>query len=91
MPPDNRKPDRSVSPRTGPEKHGAVGQAPAGPLPRAGEVYFEFRSVGAFMRVNIIDGATGQETYVLGPLNASREHLQNLALRKLRNMKSRKG
>ena len=41
------------------------------------------------MRVNAIDAATGRETYVLGPLNASRANLQMLALRKLKALQDR--
>lgn len=51
-----------------------------------GEVYFEFLPVGNYMRVNAIHGSTGSETFVLGPLNASRADLQMLALRKLRKL-----
>ena len=48
-----------------------------------GEVLFEFRPVGAYMRVNAIHVATGREIFVLGPLNARRGDLQLLAMRKL--------
>jgi len=48
-----------------------------------GEVLFEFRPVGAYMRVNVIHAASGFETFVLGPLTASHGDLERLALRKL--------
>lgn len=84
MPPDDPK-SRRVSP---------VGNAPAGATGNAGkwgegdlgEVYFEFRPVGHYMRVNVIHAATGRETFVLGPLNANRANLQVLGLRKLRTV-----
>ena len=54
-----------------------------------GEVYFELRPVGNYMRVDAIHAATGTETYVLGPLNSSRSNLKMLALRKLKRMLKR--
>jgi hypothetical protein len=63
---------------------GASGNAAAWDEHNLGEVYFEFRPVGAYMRVNIIHAATGFETFVLGPLNASHGDLERLALRKLK-------
>ncbi len=70
MPPDHRKTAR-----------GAAGNWGEGDL---GEVYFEFRPIGNYMRVNAIHAATGFETFVLGPLTANRSDLQMLALRKLK-------
>ena len=55
-----------------------------------GEVFFEFRLVGAYMRVNAIHAATGEEIFVLGPFNARRGDLQLLALRKLARKLSQK-
>ena len=72
VPPDNRKKVRA-----------SAGNQGEGGL---GEVYFEFRPVGNYMRVNAIHAATGRETFALGPLNASRSDLQRLALRKLKNI-----
>ncbi|MHC5653871.1 DUF6898 family protein [Stappia sp.] len=54
--------------------------APSGP---AGEVYFEFHAVGRQVKVTAIDATTGVEVIVLGPVQASRSDLQQLALRKL--------
>jgi hypothetical protein len=49
-----------------------------------GEVYFEFTFVRSAVRVAAIDGATGRETVVMGPANASTADLERLALAKLR-------
>ncbi len=73
MPPDDRKTQR-----------GAAGNAGNWGDGNLGEVYFEFRPIGNYMRVNAIHAATGQETFVLGPLTASRGDLQMLAMRKLK-------
>ena len=73
MPPNDRKPVR-----------GAPGNAGNWGERDLGEVYFEFRPVGNYMRVNAIHAATGFETFVLGPLTANRSDLQTLALRKLK-------
>ncbi len=54
-----------------------------------GEVYFEFRPIGNYMRVTAIHAKTGKETYVLGPLNTPRGNLQMLALRKLKTVLDR--
>lgn len=50
----------------------------------SGEVLFEFRQVGATVRVAAIDAATGTEVTVMGPATASRNDLQRLALNKLK-------
>ncbi len=55
-----------------------------------GEVFFEFRPIGNYMRVDAIHARTGTETYVLGPLNAPSSTLQMLALRKLKTVLDRK-
>jgi len=49
-----------------------------------GEVLFEFTQLGQQMRVAAIDAATATEVVVIAPLTASRLHMQNLALAKLR-------
>jgi hypothetical protein len=48
------------------------------------EVLFEFRQVGTTVRVAAIDSATGMEVTVMGPVTASRNDLQRLALNKLK-------
>jgi len=64
-------------PRTPPK-----GGAPA--VGVSGEVLFEFVTRGNSVRCAAIDGATGIEVFVVGPTNASEEHLKMIALRKLR-------
>ena len=46
-------------------------------------VYFEFRRIAQQVRVSAIDGATGVEVTVFGPVSASESDLKSLALRKL--------
>jgi hypothetical protein len=47
------------------------------------EILFEFVQVGPQVRVAAVDAATGLEAVVLGPANAARADLEQLALRKL--------
>lgn len=49
-----------------------------------GDVLFEFIQVGQQMRVAAVDEATGVEVIVIAPVNASRYHMQQLAMAKLR-------
>jgi hypothetical protein len=49
-----------------------------------GEVLFEFVQVGQQMRVAAVDPATNTEVIVIAPVNASRHHMQQIALAKLR-------
>ncbi|GGB56562.1 hypothetical protein GCM10011316_30870 [Roseibium aquae] len=51
--------------------------------PSANEVYFEFRQVGQQIRVTAIDGGSGIEVVIFGPLNVPQHDLKNLAMRKL--------
>lgn len=51
--------------------------------PPKGEVYFEFHPLERQVRVAAIDGDTGTEVVVMGPIQASQADLQQLALRKL--------
>jgi hypothetical protein len=55
------------------------------------EVLFEFRQIGAAVRVAAIDSATGTEVTVMGPVTASRNDLQRLALNKLKARLAAKG
>jgi hypothetical protein len=48
------------------------------------EVLFEFKQIGAAVRVAAIDSTTGIEVTVMGPAAASRNDLQRLALNKLK-------
>ena len=47
------------------------------------EVYFEFHQVGRNMRVCAVDAETGIEVVIMGPVSATQNDLQNIALRKL--------
>ncbi len=50
----------------------------------AGEVYFEIRQIGQYLRVNAIDAHTGVEVTVSGPVTVHSESvLKDLALKKL--------
>lgn len=49
-----------------------------------GEIYLEFQSVGQSQRLTAIDAATGLEATVIGPIAVSREHMTNLAVKKLK-------
>lgn len=49
----------------------------------SGEVLFEFVQIGQQMRVAAIDEATGTEVVVIAPLNATKLHMQRLAMAKL--------
>lgn len=53
-------------------------------VPRAGEVYFELLRAPNALRLVAIDAATGTEVTVMGPVNASRDEMERIALRKLR-------
>jgi hypothetical protein len=50
----------------------------------SGEVLFEFRQLGAGMRVAAIDARTGIEVVVIAPAAATPLQMQNLALAKLK-------
>lgn len=52
--------------------------------PRPGEIYVEFKQVGQAMRVTAIDAASGEEVVVMGPVSASQNDLQRVAVRKLK-------
>ena len=80
-PPDDRRNDRPATP---PGARGVAGNDLLWDDHNLGEVFFEFRPVGNYMRVNVIHAKTGYETFVLGPRNAGHEDLKLLALRKLK-------
>ncbi len=50
----------------------------------SGEVLFEFKQLGAQMRVAAIDPATSIEVVIIAPLTATQVQMQNLALAKLK-------
>jgi hypothetical protein len=80
-PPDDRSSGRPRPPQTA---RGAAGNSGYWDDHNLGEVLFEFRPVGTYMRVNVIHGQTGFETFVMGPRNTSQQELKMLALRKLK-------
>jgi hypothetical protein len=47
------------------------------------DVYFEFTVIGVTVKATAIDSVTGIEVSVVGPVAASRNDLQRLALAKL--------
>lgn len=49
-----------------------------------GEVLFEFRKVGAQVRVAALHAKTGIEITIVAPANAPRSQMQKIALAKLR-------
>lgn len=49
-----------------------------------GEVFLEFVPVGNAVKVSAVDAATGIEVSIVGPATASRDHLETVALQKLR-------
>ncbi len=55
------------------------------------EIYFEFVAVGASVKVTAIDGQTGIEVTVVGPVTAAQSDLQRLALAKLKSRLAREG
>ena len=48
------------------------------------DVYFEFVAIGNVVKVTAIDSLTGIEVSAMGPVNAARADLQQLALQKLK-------
>ncbi len=52
--------------------------------PAAGEIYFEFIPVGAYVKVVAIDAATGVEVSIVGARAAGQATLERAALAKLR-------
>ena len=56
-----------------------------------GEVFLEFYSIGASLKVSAIHAATGIEVSAVGPAHAARHDLQRLALGKLRQRLKRDG
>ncbi|WP_417826680.1 DUF6898 family protein [Thalassospira povalilytica] len=47
------------------------------------EIYFELRQVGAYLRCTAIDGKTGVEVTVAGPVSRNPEQLKRVAAQKL--------
>lgn len=55
------------------------------------EVYFEFIPVGDAIKVSAIDGATGREVSIMGPVRANHKELERIALNKLRYVLEQEG
>ena len=47
------------------------------------KILFEFIPQGRFMKVSAVDPKTGVEVSIVGPLTASQEYLERLAVQKL--------
>ncbi|KZB57157.1 hypothetical protein AUP42_11060 [Thalassospira lucentensis] len=47
------------------------------------EIYFELRQVGNYLRCTAIDGKTGIEVTVAGPVSRNPEQLKRVAVQKL--------
>ncbi len=47
------------------------------------EIYLEFQTIGQSQKIIAIDAASHVEVTVTGPANATREHMTQLAVRKL--------
>lgn len=56
---------------------------------KAGEVYFEFVTIGRIAKVSAIDAATGTEVSISGPVSAGQKSLERTALRKLQYVMQR--
>lgn len=48
------------------------------------EVYFEFRTIGNFVRVSAIDARSNTEISMIGDAHVGEETLKRMAMRKLR-------
>lgn len=55
-----------------------------------GLVIFEFVPLGAQVKVVAVDGATGDEVSIIGPIHAPRGDLERVALQKLEALKRRR-
>ncbi|WP_299347377.1 serine hydroxymethyltransferase [uncultured Maritalea sp.] len=49
-----------------------------------GTVYFEFAQIGGQVRINAIHEATGVEVMAIAPIQATQNHMRQLALGKLK-------
>jgi hypothetical protein len=50
----------------------------------AGDVYFEFTTIGTAVKVAAIDAKTGLEVVIVGPATAAKADLERLAVQKLK-------
>lgn len=51
--------------------------------PAAGEVYFEYITIGKAVKVSAVHAATGTEVSISGPRSAGQKELEKVALQKL--------
>jgi hypothetical protein len=56
----------------------------------AREILFEFRRIGAYVKVSAIDAQTGTEVSIVGNVAAGEAHLKQTAARKLEYVLSKK-
>ncbi|HAI28836.1 MULTISPECIES: hypothetical protein [Thalassospira] len=54
------------------------------------EIYFELRKVGTYLRCTAIDGKTGVEVTVAGPISRNPEQLKRVAAQKLEYVLNKK-
>jgi hypothetical protein len=54
------------------------------------EIYFELRQVGTYLRCTAIDGKTGVEVTVAGPVSRNPEQLKRVAAKKLEYVLSKR-
>ena len=57
-------------------------------MSQTSNIYMEYVAVGASMKATAIDGVSGREASVVGPVNAARSDLERLAVRKLQRLLS---
>lgn len=55
-----------------------------------GQVYFEFRRIGAYVKVSAIDSITGTEICIVGDAKAGEARLKHTALKKLEYVLAKK-
>ena len=59
-------------------------------MAEAGDIIIEFRQVGKSVRVSAMDSKTLTEVSIVGPANATEEHLKQTVLRKLEYVMAKK-
>ncbi len=57
----------------------------------SGETLFEFKRVGAYVKVSAVDAKTGTEVSIVGSAKATQEYLQRTALKKLHYVMAKTG
>ena len=54
------------------------------------EVIFEFRRIGAYIKVSAVDPISYTEVHIMGPADASKDVLEGVALRKLQHVMNKR-